>query len=59
MKGKCPRCKSSELIFLFKQDRHSSDGKYAYTWQYVECCDCELVFIEQIQSLATEKEEVK
>ena len=52
----CGRCGSTELIFLFKQDRFTKEGEYLYTWQYSECCDCALIIIEQVPSL---KQKVK
>lgn len=47
----CPRCGSRELIFLFKQDRLTKEGKYLYTWQYSECSDCELIITERVPNL--------
>lgn len=47
----CGRCGSTELIFLFKEDRLTKEGKYLYTWQYSECCDCALIIMEQVRTL--------
>ena len=44
----CPRCKSTEAIYLFAEDRFDKKGeaKYQYTWTYLECCGCHMIRIE-------------
>jgi DNA-directed RNA polymerase subunit M/transcription elongation factor TFIIS len=47
-KDGCPRCGSEELIYLFEQDRYDPPmptPEYRYTWTYLECTECHLVFI--------------
>ena len=45
-KGKCPRCETRDTEELFEQDRFTEEGKQPYTWKFLACSKCTLVFME-------------